>query len=39
MEQASKAMAQIHGKLTPEKVDETMYVYPRTLNPVAICIR
>lgn len=26
MEQASKAMQQIHGKLTPEKVDETMYV-------------
>jgi hypothetical protein len=26
MERASKAMAQIHGKLTPEKVDLTMYV-------------
>jgi charged multivesicular body protein 4 len=28
MERASKAMASIHGKLTPEKVDETMYVMP-----------
>lgn len=26
MEKASDAMKQIHGKLTPEKVDETMYV-------------
>lgn len=26
MEKASQAMKQIHGKLTPEKVDETMYV-------------
>jgi hypothetical protein len=26
MEKASEAMQQIHGKLTPEKVDETMYV-------------
>ena len=25
MERAGKAMASIHGKLTPEKVDETMY--------------
>lgn len=25
MEKASEAMKQIHGKLTPEKVDETMY--------------
>jgi charged multivesicular body protein 4A/B len=27
MEKAGQAMAQIHDKLTPEKVDETMYVY------------
>ncbi len=26
MERAGEAMKQIHGKLTPEKVDETMYV-------------
>lgn len=26
MEKAGDAMKQIHGKLTPEKVDETMYV-------------
>ncbi len=26
MEQAGKAMKMIHGKLTPEKVDETMFV-------------
>lgn len=26
MENASAAMKSIHGKLTPEKVDETMYV-------------
>lgn len=26
MEKAGEAMKQIHGKLTPEKVDETMYV-------------
>ena len=32
MEKAGEAMKQIHGKLTPEKVDEAMYVvlwYPR----------
>ena len=28
MERAGEAMKQIHGKLTPEKVDETMYVIP-----------
>lgn len=28
MEKASEAMKQIHGKLTPEKVDETMYAVP-----------
>lgn len=28
MEKASEAMKQIHGKLTPEKVDETMYAPP-----------
>lgn len=27
MEKAGEAMKQIHGKLTPEKVDETMYVH------------
>jgi len=27
MEKAGEAMKQIHGKLTPEKVDETMYVF------------
>lgn len=27
MEKASEAMKQIHGKLTVEKVDETMYVF------------
>ena len=27
MERASEAMKQIHGKLTPEKVDDTMYVH------------
>lgn len=27
MEEASKAMKQIHGHLTVEKVDETMYVF------------
>jgi charged multivesicular body protein 4 len=26
MQKAGEAMKQIHGKLTPEKVDETMYV-------------
>lgn len=30
MEKASDAMKQIHGKLTPEKVDETMYAVPST---------
>lgn len=29
MEKASQAMKQIHGKLTPEKVDATMYVWRR----------
>lgn len=28
MERAGEAMKQIHGKLTPEKVDETMYASP-----------
>jgi hypothetical protein len=28
MERAGDAMKQIHGKLTPEKVDETMYADP-----------
>ncbi|KEY68925.1 hypothetical protein S7711_04593 [Stachybotrys chartarum IBT 7711] len=28
MEKAGEAMKQIHGKLTPAKVDETMYVIP-----------
>lgn len=27
MEKASAAMKQIHGNLTPDKVDETMYVF------------
>ena len=27
MQQAGKAMANIHGKLTPEKVDQTMWVH------------
>lgn len=37
MEKASQAMAQIHGKLTPEKVDETMCV-PEPLSPTfAVC--
>lgn len=31
MEKASDAMKQIHGKLTPEKVDETMYAVPLNL--------
>ena len=31
MERAGQAMKHIHGKLTPEKVDETMYVGPTTL--------
>lgn len=31
MEKASDAMKQIHGKLTPEKVDETMYAAPLNL--------
>lgn len=35
MEKASEAMKQIHGKLTPEKVDETMYV---TLGHLPLCI-
>lgn len=26
MEKAGEAMQHIHGKLTPQKVDETMYV-------------
>jgi len=33
MEKASQAMKQIHGKLTPEKVDETMYDGPFTAAP------
>jgi len=32
MEKAGEAMKQIHGKLTPEKVDETMCVTPRRLQ-------
>lgn len=35
MEKASQAMKHIHGKLTPEKVDETMCV---PLNPQYRCI-
>lgn len=34
MEKASEAMKQIHGKLTPEKVDETMYVLLQVLGIV-----
>jgi len=33
MEKAGEAMKQIHGKLTPEKVDETMYGLPRYFPP------
>ena len=32
MERAGEAMKQIHGKLTPETVDETMYVHIIHLN-------
>jgi charged multivesicular body protein 4 len=32
MEKAGRAMKQIHGKLSIEKVDETMYVATCTLN-------
>ena len=32
MEKAGKAMQEIHGKLTPEKVDETMFVAPTISN-------
>jgi Snf7. len=28
MQRASEAMKSIHGKLTPEKVEVTMYVFP-----------
>jgi hypothetical protein len=35
MERAGDAMKAIHGKLTPEKVDETMYA--ETLEPPDIC--
>lgn len=33
MEKAGEAMKNIHGKLTPEKVDETMYEKPLHLSP------
>lgn len=33
MEKASEAMKHIHGKLTPEKVDETMYAAPSARVP------
>lgn len=33
MEKASQAMKQIHGNLTPEKVDETMFVLPSSYLP------
>jgi len=33
MEKAGEAMKQIHGKLTPEKVDETMYVLYAAVPP------
>lgn len=36
MEKAGEAMKQIHGKLTPEKVDETMCVI-RVLNHLRYC--
>jgi hypothetical protein len=32
MKQAGTAMAQIHGSLTIEKVDETMYVYDNAVH-------
>ena len=38
MERAGQAMKSIHGKLTPEKVDETMYVYPARLRLCSIPI-
>lgn len=34
MEKAAEAMKQIHGKLTPEKVDETMYVGCRACGSI-----
>jgi charged multivesicular body protein 4 len=33
MQRATKAMATIHGKLTPGKVDETMYVHSPISQP------
>lgn len=38
MEKASDAMKQIHGKLTPEKVDETMYATPTHLYCSLVCL-
>lgn len=38
MEKASEAMKQIHGKLTVEKVDETMYVLCLILIPLGTTI-
>jgi charged multivesicular body protein 4 len=37
MQQAGKAMANIHGKLTPEKVDQTMWVHAFSLFRLARC--
>lgn len=37
MENASKAMKQIHGGLTVDKVDETMYASWRTRLRSAVC--
>lgn len=38
MEKASEAMKQIHGKLTPEKVDETMCVLLPTSFRLCVCL-
>lgn len=39
MVNASKAMKQIHGGLTVDKVDDTMYVFLPLCSPVILCRR
>jgi hypothetical protein len=38
MEKASEAMKQIHGKLTVDKVDETMYVICVSIRPFVVTV-
>lgn len=39
MRNASKAMKEIHGGMTVDKVDQTMYVLPFPLSPaLSVCV-